>query len=107
MFFYADAFCPNLDLSLNTNLTSMTFRHVHFHDYRHKGPCISRILDGLTSTHITMVGIGVTGLYQMDAPYFDPQRLEVIEWDIIERILGRPNYSGLQKIVIFGAWPPE
>jgi hypothetical protein len=90
-----DAFSRYVDLSHNTQLESIYFTEIYPDD---ESIPIAPVLDQITTPTIGRVGIFVEqgGTYTLDG----------LDWSSIGRILERPNYSGLQNLLVSG-WRTE
>lgn len=94
----SDAFCRDVDLSYNTELRSIYFDclalYTIYMGRAHEGLHVPRILAQITSPSIREVIIRV----RIDAA----DDLDLLDWSTIECILERPNYHGLQKLIVSG-----
>jgi hypothetical protein len=97
VFLRTDAFLRNVDLSHNPRLSVICFGHLPVPSV----PSLSTInhfpliLAQITSIDMREVAFGVWALG-------DPNILAILDWDSLARTLQRPNFSQLQKLVIFG-----
>jgi hypothetical protein len=94
----ADAFSRYLDLGHNTQL-----RSIDFTDIRSSVASIpiAPVLDQITTPTIREVVI--SGIFVFEG---GTHTLDGLDWSSIGRILERPNYSGLQNLLISG-WRAE
>ena len=88
-----------MDLACNSNLASITLslklnrNHLHRHEKRAH---ITKILSQTTS-QIQEIEIRVVSFRQENIAI-------ILDWDVIERILERLNYSDLKKFVMSCNW---
>jgi hypothetical protein len=94
----SDAFCRDVDLSYNTELSSIDFDSLGIYTIymgrAHEGLHVPRILAQIMSLSIREVIIRVT----MDAA----DNLGLLDWSTIKGILECPNYRSLQKLIVSG-----
>lgn len=92
-----EAFCRAVDLAHNAALHTIRFSlsiYTHYHDRHLRGIHIPPLLSQIKTRSIEEIHIHVNICV--------PSDLDVIEWDKIEAIINRPNYSGLKRLVIAG-----
>jgi hypothetical protein len=97
VFLSTDAFLHDVDLSHNSHLAVICFENLPVFSL----PSLSTInhsllmLTQITSTDMREVAFGVWALG-------DPNILAMLDWDSLAHTLQQPNFSQLQKLVIFG-----
>jgi len=95
---FPDAFCRGVNLSHNSQLSAVYFSNLPLSADLSR-PCITShlplILAQIISTDMREVAFDASTLR-------DPDFMDVLDWDAIAHILQRPNFSHMQRLVVFG-----
>jgi hypothetical protein len=94
VFLSTDAFLHDVDLSHNSHLAVICFGNLPAFSLSTINHSLL-MLTQITSTHMREVAFGIWALG-------DPNILAILDWDSLARTLQQPNFSQLQKLVIFG-----
>jgi hypothetical protein len=87
----AESFLHDVNLSYNTNLTSIQFAPLNFTVLHETHVAVPSLLAQITSSEVREIAIEI---WRED--------LEEIDWNSIAQLLQRPNFSRLQKLVVYG-----
>ena len=90
----ADVFSRYVDLSHNTQLRSIGFASIYSVE---ESIPIAPVLDQITTP--TIQEVVISGVFKFEG---GTHTLDGLDWSSIGRILERPNYSGLQNLLVSG-----